>query len=331
MIPTSARTGLRIAAWFLAVAGVSPRAHSQLATQDAAQALFDDGRRLMEESRFAEACPKLAESQKLDPASGTLLNLAVCHEAIGRTATAWREYRQVLADPLTADQPERRQIARDRLAGVEPQLARVAFELPQPVPGGFWLVLDDVPMNATSLSEAIPVDPGPHRIRYGAPERAERASTFDSGTPGTTLSVRLMALVERHPLVAMSPVGPPAPVAHDRPKAPPPRVSWLLPSASFGVAAGAFGATTYFGARAINRWTVRERHCTPQCDVTGRSAEGSARRFARAADISLAVGVVATGVGAYFTWRTLTTKAPPVEVNVSFDRRGATLGLRTPL
>jgi hypothetical protein len=328
MLPVGVRRVLRVAAWFLVVAGVSPVARSQVATQETAQTLFDEGRRLMEASRFAEACAKLAESQKLDPASGTLLNLAVCHELVGKTATAWREYRQVLADPLTADQRERQHLARERIAGIEPQLARVTFELPHPVPGGFWLFLDDVPLIATSLSEAIPVDPGPHRVRYGAPDRAERVSRFDTVTPGTTLSVRLAALDERRPVVA-APPGPP--VAPERRQAPPASRSWLLPSASFAVAAGAFGATTYFGVRAIQRWTVRERHCTPRCDTAGSNADASAGRFARAADISLAVGIAATGVGAYFTWKTLRTKPPPVELNVSFDRRGATLGLSTPL
>ena len=53
-----------------------------------AQSLFEEGRQLMSNGKFAEACPKFESSYKLDPAAGTLLNLAVCHEKVGRTAAA---------------------------------------------------------------------------------------------------------------------------------------------------------------------------------------------------------------------------------------------------
>ena len=70
------------------VAALSPGlAFAQSASDKAqAQALFDDGRHLMEQGKFAEACRKLEGSQKLDPGAGTLLNLA----PVTRRTDSWR-------------------------------------------------------------------------------------------------------------------------------------------------------------------------------------------------------------------------------------------------
>lgn len=67
----------------------------------AAQGLFDEARALMAAGQAAEACPKLEESQRLDPGSGTLMNLARCYEQTNRIATAWSTY-QALSDKQDA-------------------------------------------------------------------------------------------------------------------------------------------------------------------------------------------------------------------------------------
>ena len=43
-----------------------------LAYAQDADALFKEGRALLDAKKFDEACPKLAESQRLDPGAGTL-------------------------------------------------------------------------------------------------------------------------------------------------------------------------------------------------------------------------------------------------------------------
>src|SRR5258706_2634131 len=74
------------------------RAEATLADKAAAQTLFDDGRKLMAAGKFGEACPKLAESQTLDPGVGTPVNLADCYEPGGQTASAWTAFLEAAHD-----------------------------------------------------------------------------------------------------------------------------------------------------------------------------------------------------------------------------------------
>jgi thioredoxin-like negative regulator of GroEL len=62
-----------------------------------AQALFNDGKKLMTSGKYADACPKLEESQRLAPAIGTKFNLADCYEHTGRLASAWAAFLSVAA------------------------------------------------------------------------------------------------------------------------------------------------------------------------------------------------------------------------------------------
>src|SRR4051794_36073101 len=78
------------AAWALGfgmiVATGSTRA-SHAEGAGAAEVMFAEGRRAMKQGDYATACAKFAESQRLEPGGGTLMNLAACHEKQGKTAT----------------------------------------------------------------------------------------------------------------------------------------------------------------------------------------------------------------------------------------------------
>src|SRR5258706_15511963 len=102
------------------------QAHAAPGDQPMAQALFEEARALMNSQHVEEACLKFAESQRLDPASGTLLNLAVCHEKQGRTATAWSEYNDVVAAARRERNQERERIASERIREVEPKLCHLS-------------------------------------------------------------------------------------------------------------------------------------------------------------------------------------------------------------
>jgi hypothetical protein len=51
-----------------------------------AAALFEEGRRLMAAEDYAAACPKLAESQALDPLPDTAFDLGICYQKASQAA-----------------------------------------------------------------------------------------------------------------------------------------------------------------------------------------------------------------------------------------------------
>src|SRR4051794_10726019 len=72
-----------------------------------AEGLFRQAQKLLGEGKIHEACDAFAASQKAEPAVGTLLNLAACHEKEGRTATAWAEFDDAIATARRLDDKPR--------------------------------------------------------------------------------------------------------------------------------------------------------------------------------------------------------------------------------
>lgn len=134
----------------------------------AAEALFRAARDEMRHGEYAAACPKLAESQRLDPAPGTLLNLGECKEHLGLLASAWAAYHEA-ADGLAGD--DRLAIARSKMASIEPRLAHLTIKLAPDAPAGTTIQRDSEPLGAATFGVALPIDGGTHVIAASAPGR----------------------------------------------------------------------------------------------------------------------------------------------------------------
>jgi hypothetical protein len=141
------------------------------ADEPAAERLFREGRELMLEHRYAEACPKFQQSQELEPRLGTLLNLAVCHEEEGKVASAWVEYQQALTTARTEGDAKRERLARERIASATPRVPWLTIEISQQAPDTLEIELDGSRLSPELWRREMPVDPGAHRLVVTLPKR----------------------------------------------------------------------------------------------------------------------------------------------------------------
>ena len=117
------------------------------------------------QGQIATACEKLEESQRLDPAAGTRLNLAVCRERQGKVATAWSLFKLALAEGRSDQRPDRISFSEQHLAALEPRLPFLTVTLAPGVSAdGLSVVLDGIPFALASIGVALPVDPGTHQV-----------------------------------------------------------------------------------------------------------------------------------------------------------------------
>lgn len=133
------------------------------AEESAAARLFHEGRALLVKGRFAEACSRLEESQRLEPRLGTKLNLAFCQERRGKLATAWRAFQEASESARAEGDVAREAFANGRMAALAPRLPSLKV-LAAADADQLTLLLDGAPLAPGSWNAELPVDPGEHTL-----------------------------------------------------------------------------------------------------------------------------------------------------------------------
>ncbi len=308
-----------MAAWtraplLLALVCVAAVAHADTARPSdpaAAEALFTEAKGLMDAQRFNEACPKLEASMRLDPGTGTLLNLALCHEATGKTATAWAEFREVAMRSERAGRRDRVELARQHAATL---LARLSYLTITVAPAahfpGLSIELDGLVRPDSALTN-IPVDPGKHHVTASAPGKKPFAADVEVGVDGEKREVTIEAL---EVLPQPAPVAPsPAPTEASGSRT----AAWT--TAGIGVAALATGAV--FGGLALSAKDHATRDCPDKvnCSEHAHDESTSALLFANVSNVGIGAGVLLAGVSAYLF------ATSPVVVAPRLSTQGASL------
>jgi hypothetical protein len=262
-------------------------------TRALAETLFFTARGLMEAGRYPEACAKLSESYRLDPAAGTLLNLAVCNQKIGKIASAWGEFRDAQSDARRMSRPDREQLAGDAIKLLEPDLPFLEIKVPPLVRAirGLEILRNGIPIQGAAWDTELPVDPGDVEV-------VERAPGYKPKTLHVTMANKQHASLDAVPL-ELAPIELP-PVAFWNGR----RAAGLL---VFVAGAGAAVGGSLFGIAAQNDKKNSDAACPNtfnlgqlRCTQAGVDDMSSARTAAWLSDIGFGLAAVGVGLGTYF-------------------------------
>lgn len=191
-------TWLAVAVSTSALLAAPAAADSDSSTAAAAEARFQEGRELMAQGRYAEACARFDTSYELEPLLGSLLNRAACREKNGQTATAWALYHEALASARRERDPKREAFARERAVALEPSLRYVTISVDEKARlRGLTITRNAAPVDPSLWNQRLPIDPGEHELRVMAPGWESYATHFKLEDRDLEISIpRLTAKLE---------------------------------------------------------------------------------------------------------------------------------------
>jgi hypothetical protein len=283
-------------------------AEPTVADRAVAESLFQDGRRLLEQGEVSTACTKFAESHRLAPALGSLLNLAACHERDGKTASAWIEFSEAATLSERAKEHERAAYATERAKALSSELATVTIRVTA-VDASRVVKLDEREIRAGTFGTPIPIDPGEHVVTATSPGRVPFERRFSVARGHATLAIEIPMLAAETARAAVSVPTATAPVRKPATDYPPPQhgvgsekserslVPWLV-AGGIGVAGIAVG--TVYGLKTFSEKRTVDHECpgsAPTCDSpVGIRANERAHEAALVSTIGFGVSAAAGAV-----------------------------------
>jgi hypothetical protein len=259
----------------------------------AAEALFRQGRAASEQQDFTTACAKFRESNRLDPAVGTVFNIADCEEKLGHLATSWTLFQEVVQRLPPAD--NRRAIAEQRASKLEPRVPKLSIHLAHSERTDISVRRDGVSLGAASLDTALPVDPGDHVVVVEAPgTRAAEFRAHVAEGENTQLAVAVGVALSASEQQSGSGGAPPgvSPSEH------PPNHTAAYVVGGVGVAGLITGAIA--GVLVLGKKSTVNSECSGKlCSQAGLDAANAGKTLGVVTTVGLITGVVGLGTGTY--------------------------------
>jgi hypothetical protein len=277
--------GLAVAALAIAVpverAGADPRIAK-------ADQLFAEGKALFD-TNLGQACDKFEESLRYNPAAiGTLLNVALCDEKLGRIASAVAKFTEARDRAKEQGLAQHVRAAEQHIVALEADVPHLSIKLTEALPDTRVLIGDRV----IALDETgnIPVDPGEVVVTISAPARLpyhtklviERTEHREIVIPALARSVTVTSSRRR--------IG---------------QITTFAGGAAVGTALG-------LGLYARHLYRAQFGHEMPgdgrcnddlECERNGLKQTQRARTLANVATVVGIAGLAVAGVGAYLWFR----------------------------
>ncbi|WP_437731515.1 tetratricopeptide repeat protein [Sorangium sp. So ce1335] len=270
------------------------------APKDEAYELFQQGVALAEARDCPRAIPLFLKSQEIHPARGTLYNLALCEREIGRVASAWRHFNELLPQLQPGD--PRLPSTKQELTALAPRLPRLVIELAQGAPAPAELRIDRAPLPQGSVGAELPVDPGDHVVvvRWADGRQTEARVSLEEGA-------RENVHLDPPPAAAAPPPTTPDMSAAPQAPSPPPHTAPAPPSSGRrtlafvigGVGVAALGGSLITGGLALGTKGELEDECpTPsQCSDHGMSLRSRGQTLTTTGTVLGVLGLAGIGAG----------------------------------
>ena len=245
----------------------------------------------MDKGQFADACPKLAESQRLDPGGGTLLNLGFCRQNEGKLASAWAAYNEALSQAIKDGRKDRESMARVHVDELDGKYSKLAVDVSDGARKieGLEIRVDNTPVRQAAWGVLAPIDKGTHGIIVTAPGKKNYTTSLEVTADGTTQRVSIPALEN-------------APIVIDRTRGSGTErvtshgqliVGWI----TTGVGVAALGVGIGAGIEALDAKAKADSACQfppgNTCDQAGFDTNERAKTYAWLSDFGIGIGAAA--------------------------------------
>ncbi|HEY6078748.1 MAG TPA: hypothetical protein VIW29_08090 [Polyangiaceae bacterium] len=288
-----------------------------------AEESFQAGHSLLAEGKYTDACPKFEESQRQDPASGTLLALAYCQELSGHLASSWLSYLAAAQLATRDGQGERQKAAQERAQALSQRYSTLKIVVPPELGNlpGLRVLRDGSEIERSSFGTPLPLDGGTHSIEALAPGRLSWRGTVTlrSEADHKTLTLPVLETSSATANGAERPDG-----------AEPPPNRLRQASVALAVTSGlALALGGVFGVLAITRNNAsnEDGHCDARgCDAKGIELRNSAQSAASVSTWSfVAAGALAAASVTLYLTSSDSHSVTRIETGVSRGSAGLTL------